>query len=66
MPKQQRWAMKQKVDGIINTVERSRDGLVELANIYKEHHPDYAEMFFQLADYLDKFGAPTKQLRDII
>lgn len=66
MPKQKRWAIKQKIDDDITRVEKTRESFLELAAIFKPAHPEYFDIFMHLADYLDKFIAPAKNVRDLI
>lgn len=66
MPSNRRQALKEKVNQVILKVEKSRDELIGLALIYKEHHPEYYNVFMQLSDHLDRAVKPLNETRDII
>lgn len=47
MPKQQRYAIKQKLDTIVIELERAQGKIAEVAEPYEQEHPDYYNVFQQ-------------------
>ena len=65
-PSSTRWAIKEKIDQMVGRCDKTKDELVDLANIYAEHHPDYTEIIFKLADHSEQLSKGLTALRDTI
>lgn len=45
MPKQFRWALKQKLMSVMIEMQKAADKLTEVAVLFKDEHPEYYEAF---------------------
>ena len=66
MPKQKRYMIKQHIDVIQAGLGRYRDTLVDIANLYKEHHPDYFEMFMEVALHFDNDIKMVEKVKETV
>jgi hypothetical protein len=64
MPRQTRWAIKQKLDTVLKELERIENKLVEVGILYKELHPEIYEKYALVLAGVSAFKDSIKSLRD--
>ncbi len=59
MPRQTRWAVKQKLDGVEGNLKTAQDKLSALGSMYHEQHPTHYEILCAMVSSLE-------QIREVI
>lgn len=66
MPNTRRGDIKQKFDGWIERVGKTRDELIDMAAVFREHHADYADQMMHVANGCDMISKAIEQIKDRI
>lgn len=66
MPRQKRYALKQKLNSANAGIEKAISCIVEVGRLYEENHPEYYEKFAELVALLDMANAALTEIKDSI
>ena len=66
MPKQKRWAVKQKLNTTLFELDKVENKIAEVGVLYKEFHPDIYEKFSTVLAAVDSLKGTITFIRDTL
>lgn len=64
MPKQIRYAIKQKLQGAINELQKAADKLTEVGSLYEKDHPEYYDAYCGLITGVSQIKEAVQNMSD--